>query len=69
MEIKLRGAHNYGVSSQMFFIVSLYVCCMYMFIVGVTTIVQAQFNIFKDQFSIFITIFWIIFLEIFRKIV
>jgi len=37
---------------------------MYLFMMGFTTIVAAGFNIFKDPFSIVLTIFWIVIVEL-----
>lgn len=60
LDIKLRGAHRYCVSSQMFFVISLYVCAMYLFILGVTTLATAQFNVFRDPFLAIIVFFWFV---------
>jgi hypothetical protein len=64
LELKLRGVHSYSVSSQMFFHVMLYICCIYQFIIGCTTIISAQFNLFKDPYCLLILVFWIAFLRV-----
>lgn len=51
----------------MFFVVSLYTCLIYLFIIGFTAIISSQHNIFKDPFLVPIIIFWLLLLQLFEK--
>lgn len=67
METKMKGCNRYCLSSQMFFVVSLFTFLVYLFIIGFTTIIASQFNIFKDPYLIFIAVFWLGLLTLFEK--
>ncbi len=49
----------------MFFVVSLYTFLIYLFMIGFTTIISAQVNIFRDPFVVLIIIFWVLMLKFF----
>ena len=68
LETKLRGCYKYCLSSQMFFVVSLFCFSMYLFVIGFTTIIASHSNIFKDPFIIFIVAFWLLNLHLFKWI-
>ena len=65
IDLKIRGEYSYSISSQMFFHVTLYTCCMYQFINGCMTMITAGHNIFKDPFCLFILVFWIFLMRVF----
>lgn len=59
LQLNLRGVYNYSISSQMFFVVTLYTCAMYQFINGIVTIVSSNYNLFKDPYTLLILLFWL----------
>ena len=64
---KMRGSQHYCLSSQFFFILTGYVSCLVIIILGIAVCIQAPFNPFKDVVTIPISIFWIVFTKIFLK--
>lgn len=66
LEVKSKGSNRYCLSSQMFFAVSLYTFLIYLFIIGFTTIISAQFNVFTDPLLVPILIFWLLLLRAFE---
>lgn len=65
IETKSKGCNRYCLSSQMFFVVSLYTFLIYLFMIGFTTIISARVNIFRDPFVVLIIIFWVLMLKFF----
>ena len=63
----MKACNRYCLSSQMYFVVSLYTLLIYLFIIGFTTIIAAGFNIFTDPFLIPIIIFWVLLLTLLEK--
>ncbi len=63
------GADHYCLSSQLFFILTVYVGGMEFVILGLAIIFQTNYNFFDDVATIPIIIFWIGFLLIFIQIV
>jgi hypothetical protein len=68
MDTKMKACNRYCLSSQMFFIVSLYTFLIYMFIIGFSTIIAAQYNILGDYFLPLITLFWVALLNLLRHL-
>ena len=68
LETKMKGCNRYCLSSQMFFVVSLYSLLMYLFIIGFTTIISSGYNILKDPFLALIAIFWLLVVKLLQKI-
>ena len=66
LEDKSKACNRYCLSSQMFFVVSLYTFLIYLFIIGFTTIISSTFNIFSDPLLIPILIFWLLLLRAFE---
>lgn len=63
------GADHYCLSSQLFFILTLYVGGMEFMILGFAIIFQANYNFFEDIATVPILIFWSVFLQILTQIV
>jgi len=69
MDTKMKACNRYCLSSQMYFIVSLYTFLMYLFIIGFTTLIAAGYNIFVDPFLVLIIVFWVAVLTLLEKVV
>ena len=63
------GADHYCLSSQLFFILTMYVGGMEFVILGFSIIFQTNYNFFDDVATIPVLIFWITLLLIFIQIV
>ena len=63
----MKGCNRYCLSSQMFFIVSLYSLLMYLFIIGFTTIISSGYNVLKDPFLALIAVFWLLVVQLSEK--
>ncbi len=63
------GADHYCLSSQFFFILTVYVGAMILVILGLSIVFNANYNFFDDIATIPIILFWIVFLQIFRIVV
>lgn len=63
------GADHYCLSSQLFFILTVYVGGMILVIIGMAIIFQTNYNFFSDVATIPIVLFWILFLFIFMFVV
>ncbi len=63
------GADHYCLSSQLFFILTIYVGGMIFVILGMAIIFQSTYDFFEDIATVPIIIFWIAFLLLFILIV
>ncbi len=63
------GADHYCLSSQLFFILTIYVGGMELVILGLAIVFQTNYNFFNDVATIPISIFWVGFLLVFIQIV
>jgi hypothetical protein len=66
---ELLGADHYCLSSQLFFILTVYVGGMILVILGLSIVFEANYNFFDDVATVPILVFWVGFLHIFRIIV
>ena len=64
----MKGCNRYCLSSQMFFVVSLYSLLMYLFIIGFTTIISSGYNVFKDPYLALICVFWLLLIIALEKL-
>lgn len=67
LDTKMRACNRYCLSSQMYFVVSLYALLIYLFIIGFTTLVAAGSNILHDPYLLLIVLFWLILLALLEK--
>jgi|JI61114C2RNA_FD_contig_21_332894_length_831_multi_3_in_0_out_0_2 hypothetical protein len=58
LEIKLRSVDSFCLSSQFYFLITLYVSAMFVLVVGLTTIAGQSYNPLGDPFSLLIAVFW-----------
>jgi hypothetical protein len=63
------GADHYCLSSQLFFILTVYVGGIILVILGMAIVFQTNYNFFSDVATIPIVLFWIGFLFLFIFIV
>lgn len=63
------GADHYCLSSQLFFILTVYIGGMILVIIGMAIIFETNYNFFSDVATIPIVLFWILFLFIFMFVV
>ena len=68
VEANLRGADHYCLSSQFFFILTIYLSAMILAIVGLAIMFNKSYNVFNDIASIPIILFWLLLLFLFRWI-
>lgn len=66
---ELLGADHYCLSSQLFFILTVYVGGMILVILGIAIVFKAKYNFFDDIATIPIIIFWAGFLHIFIVVI
>lgn len=69
MDTKMKACNRYCLSSQMYFVVSLFTLLIYLFIIGFTTVIAAGHNIFTDPYLILIVLFWVLLLTLLEKAV
>lgn len=64
MEIKVtyRGADHYCLSWQFFFILAIYVGSMSLVIIGLSIMINSNYNPFKDSAMVLVLIFWSLFI-------
>ena len=58
IEQTLRGADHYCLSSQFFFILTVFLSATFVTIMGLTTMFNTTYNLFDDIATIPIVIFW-----------
>lgn len=63
------GADHYCLSSQFFFILTVYVGGMILVLLGLAIVFKTQYDFFDDVATIPVVIFWCIFLYIFIEVV
>lgn len=63
------GADQYCLSSQLFFVLTIYIGAMFAVIVGIAIVYQAGYNAFEDVATIPVVLFWVGFLHLFTFIV
>jgi hypothetical protein len=63
---EIRGADHYCLSSQLFFILTVYVGGMIFVILGLAIIFKTNYNLFDDVATIPNALFWMIFLYLFK---
>jgi len=59
------GADHYCLSSQLFFVITVFIGGMFLVILGIATMFQTNYNFFSDVAAIPVALFWIGFLQIF----
>jgi hypothetical protein len=68
VEDNLRGADHYCLSSQFFFILTIYLSAMILAIVGLAIMFKSNYNVFDDIAAIPIILFWLLLLFVFKWI-
>ncbi len=69
LDTKLRGADHYCLSSQFFFLLTIYVGSMIIVIIGITIMINSSYNCFKDIAVLPIVLFWYIIINILTTLI
>lgn len=59
-ELNLRSVNNYCLSSQFYFILTLYVAAMFLMVVGLCTVIGKSYNPFDDGVMVPVVLFWLV---------
>lgn len=59
-EVKVRGVVKFCVSSQLFFLVVIYICGMFFVVAGASTIISHNYDPFYDFTSLLVSVFWLL---------
>lgn len=57
-EVKLRSVDSFCLSSQFYFLITLYVAAMFLLVVGISTMFGQSYNPLTDSFALIIVGFW-----------
>lgn len=66
---EMLGADQYCLSSQLFFVLTIYIGAMFAVIIGIAIVYQAGYNAFEDVATIPVVLFWVGFIHLFTFLV
>lgn len=69
VEAKLHRIDNYCLSSQFYFVTTLFVGAMFLVVVGIATMIGQDYSPVGDNYSIIVVVFWIIITHLYVKTV